>query len=185
MYGVVAHFDQDTELYIKRIWKELSVNAVSKYAEEVQDRRPHITIAGYDSDVDIEKLIRDFDYFYKSKKQLSITMNSLGTFLNTGILFVAPVPSKELLTFHANHHSFFEKYQKHAEAQYLPNHWIPHCTIANRLNDENLKEAVSYCTKRMERIHAVIIEISVIKAIYENNKCIKSPSLHTKTLSNV
>ncbi|MFS0868750.1 2'-5' RNA ligase family protein [Paenibacillus xylanilyticus] len=182
MFGVVAHFDQNTELYIKQVWKELSDNAVSKYAEEVRDRRPHITIAGYNSDVDIEQFISDFDCFYESKKQLSITMSSLGTFLNTGILFLAPVPSKEFITLHDNHHSFFEKYRMNAESQYLPNNWIPHCTIANRLNDENLKEAMSYCTKRIERISATIVEVSVIKAIYENNKCIKSPSIHMKAL---
>lgn len=182
MYGVVAHFDQDTELYIKHIWKELSDNAISKYADEVQDRRPHITIAGYDSDLDVKKFINDFDCFYESKKQLLITMNSIGTFLNTGILYLAPIPSKELITFHANHHSFFEKYRMNAESQYLPNNWIPHCTIANRLNDENFKEALSYCTKKIEIISANIVEVSVIKAIYENNKCIKSPSIHTKAL---
>ncbi len=182
LYGVVAHFDQDTELYIKQVWRELSDNAVSRYAEEVQDRRPHITIAGYDSDVDIDKFISDFDCFYESKGQLSITMNSVGTFLNTGIVFLAPVPSQEFLTFHANHHHFFEKYRMNAESQYLPNNWIPHCTIANRLNDENLKEAMVYCNKRIERLHSSIVEVSVIKAIYENGKCIKSPSLHTKAL---
>lgn len=46
MYGVVAHFDSNTELYIKNVWKELSDKAISQYAEEVQDKRPHITIAG-------------------------------------------------------------------------------------------------------------------------------------------
>ncbi|MGF9697882.1 2'-5' RNA ligase family protein [Paenibacillus sp. MABNR03] len=182
MFGVVAHFDQNTELYIKQVWKELSDNEVSKYAEEVQDRRPHITIAGYNSYVEIEQFISDFDCFYESKKQLSITMNSLGTFLNTGILFLTPVPSKEFLTLHDNHHSFFEKYRMKAESQYLPGNWIPHCTLANRLNDEKLKEAMSFCTKRIERISATIVEVSVIKATYENNKCIKSPSIHTKAL---
>ncbi|WIV21220.1 2'-5' RNA ligase family protein [Paenibacillus polygoni] len=182
MYGVVAHFDQDTELYIKQVWKELSDHAISKYAEEVQDRRPHITIAGYDSDIDIDQFISDFDCFYESKKQLSITMNSIGTFLNTGILFFSPVPSIELLTFHANHHRFFENYRLNAESPYLPNNWVPHCTIANRLNDEKLKEAMIYCTKRIKNITAMIVEVSVTSAIYENNKCIKSPSIHTKTL---
>lgn len=184
MYGVVAHFDQNTELYIKQVWKELSDKAVSNYAEEVQDRRPHITIAGYNSDVDIEQFISDIACFYESKKQISITLSSLGTFLNTGTLFLAPVPSKEFLELHDNYHNYFEKYRANAETQYLPNNWIPHCTIANRLNEEKLKEAIGYCTKRIERLTTTIVEISVIKAIYENNKCIKSPSIHTKVLGN-
>ncbi|GFZ75865.1 hypothetical protein GCM10008018_21420 [Paenibacillus marchantiophytorum] len=182
MYGVVAHFDSNTELYIKQIWKELSDKAVSKYSEEVQDRRPHITIAGYDSGLNIERFIAEFDSFYESKKQISITLSSLGTFLNSGALYLAPVPSKEFLEFHDNHHHYFQIYQASAEIQYLPNNWIPHCTIANRLNEAKLKEAIVYCTKRIEPLTTAIVEISVIKAIYENNKCIKAPSIHTKVL---
>ncbi|OXL85892.1 hypothetical protein BCV73_24550 [Paenibacillus sp. SSG-1] len=182
MYGVVAHFDSNTELYIKNVWKGLSDKAISQYAEEVQDRRPHITIAGYDSGINIEQFIADFDRFYESQKQISITLSSLGTFLNSGALFLAPVPSKEFLEIHGNHHNYFEIYRASAETQYLPNNWIPHCTLANRLNEEKLKEATVYCTKRIEPLTTSIVEISVIKAIYENNKCIKSPLIHTKVL---
>ncbi|MDR6555078.1 2'-5' RNA ligase family protein [Paenibacillus qinlingensis] len=182
MYGVVAHLDSNTENYIKQVWKELSDKALSQYAEEVQDRRPHITIAGYDSGVNIEQFIAKFDNFYESKKQISINLNSLGTFLNSGALFLSPVPSREFLEFHNNHHKNFEIYQTSAETQYLPNNWIPHCTIANRLNEEKLKEAIVYCTTRIEPLTTTIVEISLIKAIYENNKCIKSPSIHSKVL---
>lgn len=45
MYGVVAHFDEKTEHSIKEIWKELSELSISTYAEEVPNRRPHITLA--------------------------------------------------------------------------------------------------------------------------------------------
>ncbi|WP_164545709.1 2'-5' RNA ligase family protein [Paenibacillus albus] len=181
MYGVVAHFDQNTERYIKQVWKELSDKGISKYAEEVQDRRPHITLAGYNSDVEMEQFIGDFDSFYENKKQLTITLSSLGTFLNTGIVFLAPVPSKELLELHDSHHNGFDKYLAQAEMQYLPTNWVPHCTIANRLNEDKLKEAMVYCTKRIERLTAAIVEIAVIKVIYDDNT-VKSPSIYTKAL---
>ena len=42
-----AHFDEESERYIKEVWKELSDQAISTYAEEVIDRRPHITLASY------------------------------------------------------------------------------------------------------------------------------------------
>ncbi|RED32135.1 2'-5' RNA ligase superfamily protein [Paenibacillus sp. VMFN-D1] len=156
---------------------KLYPNMLRKY--KIND---HILRWGYDSGINIEQFISDFDRFYESQKQISITLSSLGTFLNPGALFLAPVPSKEFLEIHGNHHNYFEIYRASAETQYLPNNWIPHCTLANRLNDEKLKEATVYCTNRIEPLTTSIVEISVIKAIYENNKCIKSPLIHTKVL---
>ena len=71
----------------------------------------HILRWGYDSGINIEQFISDFDRFYESQKQISITLSSLGTFLNPGALFLAPVPSKEFLEIHGNHHNYFEIYR--------------------------------------------------------------------------
>ncbi|WML48684.1 hypothetical protein RCG23_00590 [Neobacillus sp. PS3-34] len=45
MFGVIALFDEQTEQIINDIWKELREKLISFYAEEVEDRRPHITLA--------------------------------------------------------------------------------------------------------------------------------------------
>jgi hypothetical protein len=47
MYGVVALFDAKTEQIIKDIWTELKEKSISFYADEVVDRKPHITLASY------------------------------------------------------------------------------------------------------------------------------------------
>ncbi|SLL37536.1 Uncharacterised protein [Mycobacteroides abscessus subsp. abscessus] len=47
MYAVIALFDAVLEQRIKRIWEDLESNEISYYANEVEDRVPHITLASY------------------------------------------------------------------------------------------------------------------------------------------
>lgn len=182
MYAVVAHFNKKTELAIKKVWSDLSDNSISEYAKEIPNRRPHITIASYDK-LDLEEYIPLFDEYYKSKSSLSLTLNVLGTFLNSGALFLSPTPSLELLNFHNQHHLNFEAYNDNPNSLYLPDNWIPHCTIANRLSHDKLEEAFIFCTQSLETLHAFIDEIAIINIIYEKNSCNSAPIIHTISLN--
>ena len=53
---------------------------------------------------------------------------------------------------------------------YHPEKWIPHCTIANRLNNQKLVEALQFSTERLEHIETEVHEIALIKIIDKNNK---------------
>jgi 2'-5' RNA ligase len=108
MYGVIALFDEKTEQIIKDIWKELSEKSISFYAEEVEDRRPHITIASYNN-LNKSEFIRLMDKFYDDKTNVDITFSSIGSFLSSGTLFFLPTVTTELIEFHFNHHEYFKK----------------------------------------------------------------------------
>jgi 2'-5' RNA ligase len=181
MYGVIALFDEKTEQIIKDIWKELSEKSISFYAEEVEDRRPHITIASY-NDLNKSEFIRLMDKFYDDKTNVDITFSSIGSFLSSGTLFFLPTVTTELIEFHFNHHEYFKEFNDNPNSLYLPGKWIPHCTIANRLSHEKLTEAFSYCSKRKGTIHGKINKIALIELVYENNKCVKAPIIYSKTL---
>lgn len=163
MYAVVAHFDPETEFYIKTIWKELCEKSISKYVEEVPDRRPHITLADY-TEID-EAFISTFEKYYRSKAKIQVVFSTLGTFINTGALLLTPTPSKELFELHNNHHKNFNTYSN-PQSLYLPNQWIPHCTLANRLSPNKLAEAFNFCNSRMNTMHSEIVEVSIIKVVY-------------------
>lgn len=129
--------------------------------------------------MNIEEYIDLFEDFYKYTSKIAISLSSLGTFMKSGLLFVAPTPSIQLLNFHEQHHQKFKTFQDDPHSFYLPNRWVPHCTIANRLSRDKLKEALDYCMNRMKMMDAQIMEVSIIKAIYENNKCIGAPTVYT------
>ncbi|WP_197089611.1 2'-5' RNA ligase family protein [Bacillus sp. SA1-12] len=151
MYGFKAIFDENTEQMIKDNWKELKENSISFYAYEVEDRKPHITLASY---IDLNKadFIKQMDVVYDYKPTIDITFNTIGSFLNSGALFFAPTVTNDLLEFHSNHHRNFEQFKDEPNSLYLPDNWIPHCTIANRLYPDQLSKAFNYCSKRNNTI---------------------------------
>jgi len=181
MYGLIALFDQNTEELIKEIWQDLKKRSISFYAEEVEDRKPHITLASYNQ-LEQGDFIQLMDQFYDSTPQVEITFNTLGTFLNSGTLFLTPTMSAPLSNLHRNHHDNFKKYNDNPDSLYLPGNWVPHCTLANRLSHEKLSEAFSYCSQTISTIHARITEVALIESIFAGDRCISAPHLYSKKL---
>lgn len=180
LYALVGFLDDKTEQYIEGLWDELSENNVSHYAKETQNMRPHITIADYDN-LNKEEFIGLLNEYYESKSKVKVTFSVLGTFLKTGTLFLSPTMTKTLIDFHSAHHEYFHKYHN-IDSLYIPNRWIPHCTIANRLSHEKLIEAFDYCSNRIDMIDAKISEIALLEVKYEGNKSISAPVIYSKKL---
>ncbi|MFJ7935579.1 2'-5' RNA ligase family protein [Sporosarcina sp. NPDC096371] len=161
MYAIIAVFDEKTEQIIKDIWKELKDLSISFYAYEVENRKPHITLASY-MDINIAEYVRQMEVFYKDQESINVSLNSIGSFMNSGTLFFSPTVTKDLFELHSDHHKEFKQFNDDPSSLYLPDRWIPHCTIANRLSPEKLSEAFNYCSKRNNTLFAQIKEIALI-----------------------
>ncbi|MBO9129520.1 2'-5' RNA ligase family protein [Bacillus sp. 165] len=181
MYAVVAFFDDSTEQYLNDVWRELREQSISHYSVETQDKRPHITLASYGS-LDKERFIQDMDAFYDRKPAVDIMFNVLGMFLNTGTLFLSPTLSQALLGFHNSHHKHFSTYNNDPNSLYVPGKWVPHCTIASRLDADKLKEAFQHCSQKIDTLHARIKKVALLEFMYEDNKLIGAPPVFIKEL---
>jgi 2'-5' RNA ligase len=172
MYGLIAIFDEKTEQIIKEIWKELWERSISFYAYEVIDRIPHIILASY-NDLNISDFAVQMDINHEGKSAIDITFNTVGSFLNSGTLFLSPTVTKDLIEFHSNHHLNFEQFNDNPNSLYIPNRWIPHCTLANRLSREKFFEAFEYCSNKLSSISGQIQELALIDVTDENKAPIK------------
>ena len=105
----------------------------------------------------------ELNEFYKNKSKVNIDLNILGTFINTGTLFLAPTLSTQLLDFHKSHHHHFSALNDDAKSFYLPGMWTPHCTIASRLSEDNMVEAFRYCKGNLNKIPGKLNEIALIE----------------------
>lgn len=161
-YAFVGYLDHETEVIFKNLWKDLSDKNITNYGIESKGKRPHITLADYDN-LDKKSFIDSLDKFYKDKQKVDISLNVLGNFINTGTLFIAPTLSIELLDFHRNHHTYFKEFNKNKDSFYLPGKWSPHCTIASRLNDEEILKAFKYCKSNINKINCKLSEIALIE----------------------
>ncbi|GIO29799.1 MULTISPECIES: hypothetical protein [Paenibacillus] len=84
---------------------------------------------------------------------------------------------------HAEHHQYFSRYANKANPLYAPNAWVPHCTIASRLDERKLPEALQYCTGSIQTsFRSEIREASLIKLKYQNNRCTDCSAMLTKPL---
>jgi 2'-5' RNA ligase len=175
MYGVIAIFDESTDRAIRDIWQGLSDNSISYYAGEVIDRVPHITLASYET-LDEKSFKLKMNEVYKEQKSIDLTFNSLGSFLNSGTLYLSPVMTKDLDALHFHHHRAFEEFSEHASPFYLPERWTPHCTLANRLSSGKLALAFTYCSD----ISALIGKINKIGLIKVQGN--SAPVIHTLNL---
>ena len=151
-YALVAYLDYETEEWFRKSWKDLSEKNITHYGVETKGKRPHITIADYDN-LDKDRFMDLLDKFYKEKSKVAISLNILGTFINTGTLFRSPTLSTELLDFHSSHHNYFKEFNKDENSFYLPGKWSPHCTIASRLSNDNMIQAFRYCKNNSNKIY--------------------------------
>ncbi len=161
-YAFVAYFDYKTEELLKNLWKDLSEKNITQYGVEVKGKRPHITIADYDN-LSKNEFIALLDEFYSDKSSLAIELNTLGSFINTATLFIAPMLSSELFDFHRVHHSYFKMFNDNEKSFYIPGKWTPHCTIESRLNEENMIQAFSHCKSNLPKISGKISEVALIE----------------------
>lgn len=99
MYAVIACFDTKTESTIRTLWYELKVRGISEYAFEVENRTPHVTLASYET-LMVEPFIQQMDAWYPMQSGFEVMFQSIGSFLSTSILYLAPVVDEALLHFH-------------------------------------------------------------------------------------
>ncbi|WP_425355422.1 2'-5' RNA ligase family protein [Saccharibacillus sacchari] len=166
-------FDPNTEKSIEKLWTELNDNGLSDYAQEIEDRKPHLTIADYSEMNNEAEYCEKFAGYYNSFSKMSLGFVTLGTFINSGALFLSPNPTIELLSFHSDYHRHFRTYSEFSNPIYHPGQWIPHCTIANRLHSDKLFETLLFSTKKLSAIQVEVQEVSLIKIVrHENRKTI-------------
>ncbi|WP_064093503.1 2'-5' RNA ligase family protein [Rossellomorea aquimaris] len=180
MFGVIAIFDEKTEQNIKNLWEGLHDEKITSYAYEVENRQPHLTLASYE-DLNKERFMELMDTYYENKPAIPLSFQLLGTFINSGTLFLSPVVTEELMNLHLQHHQFFNLDGKE-DSLYSPGKWIPHCTIANRLTQLKLLEAFNYCSSHSKILSGIIKEIALIELQYDHGKCVGAPVVFSKKL---
>ncbi|TCI29103.1 2'-5' RNA ligase family protein [Exiguobacterium sp. SL-10] len=181
MYGMIALFDEQTEKRIREVWEGLKREGITSYAFEVSDRQPHITLASYNR-LDVEAYIGLLDTHYQSKEVVHLTFSTVGTFIQSGALFLSPTISSGLRGLHSEHHRVFGSFNDNVESLYLPESWIPHCTLANRLSKKEMKDAFEYCTDTVKPLSGKVVEVALIELVTPSDvRVVHSVSLSEKS----
>jgi len=178
-YAIEFYFDRESEKKIGDIWQDLvlSVEDSSKF----EGYRPHITLAVYDSEsFDLKGAIRQLDSFSEGLESFGLELGFLGIFPEQKVVFLGPKVSRSLLNIHYNFHKQFKDYSAHLKTFYSPDNWIPHCTIAFGLSEQNFRIALEKSLTIKLNINIVLSEISIVKVLPEKATEVHSVKLPLK-----
>jgi 2'-5' RNA ligase len=170
-YAIVLYFDKPSENKIQAIWDTLAEAGISNELQTL-NIRPHITLAIYD-ELRCQPCDNKLARYANQANHLHMAFSHIGAFLQPErVLFISPTPTKELLDFHASVHDHLAEDTQNPWDMYLPGNWVPHCTLALDLEEEQLNKAMSICTNiqlpiEMHANQIGAVEFLPMKGLYE------------------
>lgn len=138
-YAIVLYFDDTTNKIIGNIIERAASLSGNNYMLDI-NIPPHVTLGCFFSDEQVD-LHERVESFVKSVTPFEVTFHSIGAF-EPYVLFASPVKDERLTQLNALlHESLLNRYEPAENANYLPNRWMPHCSLAVRLDAEQFAKA--------------------------------------------
>ncbi|MDA1601594.1 2'-5' RNA ligase family protein [Bacillus cereus] len=174
MYVIIATFDCEFTNKITELQNEIT-NIIG--TNQLAGVEPHITLADY-NELDVHLYTEKLEEFVAVQENMAaITFPSVGIFPTNGTIFLAPTITDELLRLHHSYHDYFKTFHDNLNSYYVPEKWVPHCTIANRLHANQFLSVMEYINEKFDVTTASIEKLKLIKVNYENGSAISSSIL--------
>jgi 2'-5' RNA ligase len=131
--AVVAFFDDESDAAVRALWRRLRDAGVPTDGKIP----PHLS---YASATSIPAKARTALREELGRLWMpSLPLENLSSFATSeNVLMLAAVVDSELLAVHSAIHDVLARKVKNPSAYYLPGHWVPHCTLALGLTDEQM-----------------------------------------------
>lgn len=183
MYAIELFFSEKVESYIRKKWEDLSLNNITSSIYEIEEIRPHVTLAVYNELENLTDLKHDFAKYFNDIDPIEeVIFVDVGIFPTTGTVFLKPTMTRNLIDFHAKYHDAFDKYSRYCNNYYVPNNWNPHCTFAIGLNHEEIGRAISCIINDFNPIKGLVTEIGLVHIIHDGNRFVSSKIILSRKL---
>ncbi len=137
-YAIELVFDDESQNTINKLRKLLNENGVHDEAVKLN----HISIGDYRTN-DIEGLKSKVLKFSEMVEPFEITLCAAGTFMTKeNVIFLVPIMTEKLKSVHKKFIDFMSDFDGKLNQYYDIDRWMPHCTIAIRLTDEELFKGI-------------------------------------------
>lgn len=161
-YAVVLYFDEKSESYLLEIMRNLCEAGVNRYMLDV-GIRPHITLASWMND-EGRDLSKEIAGYADAVKGTGVLFPSIGIFpTSPKVVYLSPVKNDELLDLH---HDFYRRLDGKINSYipyYTPGQWVPHCTLATKLTEEEVQRSIKALLHVPFPIKATIAQVGLIK----------------------
>ena len=161
-FVVELYFDPSTEARIRDAWRAIDEAGISDSMPK-GGYRPHVSLGVCDY-LETDSLVQELSIFATSVTPFQLSFPNIGIFSTSeGVVFLGVTVTKELLSVHAAFHEIFKKHAQDQRDYYTVGCWVPHCTLAFGLSEDQIVEAVTVCRQIDLPISAEVKEIGVVK----------------------
>lgn len=109
-----------------------------------------------------------------------LSFPNIGTFSTSErVVYLGVTFTEQLLNVHTRFHKIFKKYAQEQREYYAVGRWVPHCTLAFGLSEDQIVEAVTICRQIDLPISAEVKEIGVVKVSPTSCQTLSSFSFKT------
>jgi 2'-5' RNA ligase len=159
--AVELYFDSKMESEICEFRESIYQQGIDPVLGRLGDR-PHISLAVF-SDADPVFLKQVTKEFAKNLISFPIRLEAIGTFPTMdNVLYLAPVPSEQLLKVHREFHKILKVEKLHSSTYYSPDLWVPHCTFEYGLPEQQFLLALGLCKQYFKPIKGQFTELGVV-----------------------
>ena len=138
------YFDPSTEERIRDAWKAIDEAGISDSMPK-GGYRPHISL-GISNHLELDAFAQELSVFAAGITPFRLLFPSIGIFSTSeGVVYWGATATTQSLNVHTAFHEIFKKYAKEQREYYTVGQWVPHCTLAFGLSEEQIVEAVTVC----------------------------------------
>ncbi|MDH4203171.1 MAG: 2'-5' RNA ligase family protein [Phycisphaerae bacterium] len=162
-YAVVLHFSDELEKKVLALWQKLADTKLTSSLLDFGISRPHISLASFEK-ADVNILLKYVENLAKSTPSFSLNFDSVGSFpTDEKVVYLAPNRSDGFISIHREFHKSIQNTDLSCNEYYLPGKWLPHCTVAYRVEDLNFKKAIEYCQETGHQFHGNVTGVGVLE----------------------
>jgi hypothetical protein len=125
---------------VRELWGELATAGFTFPAES--GANPHVSLVIWDT-IDYDAIERSIMSFAMVTPPVDVIFLRVGSFTESGVVFLAPDVDWRLLEVHANCHRHFAGLGDGAWPHYAVGTWVPHCTLAQDLDAWGVAHALT------------------------------------------
>ena len=160
-YAIELYFDSEMEKKIFDFRDSIYHLGLDPVLGKLGDK-PHVSLAVF-PETNTAHLQQISAAFSKMIHPFPVQLDSIGVFPTTkNVLYLTPIPSLQLLQVHRQFHKLLEDEQIASNPYYLPDYWMPHCTIELNLSDSQLNLALSLCKQHFTPIRGMFASLGLI-----------------------
>lgn len=143
-YAVQLYLDSRTESAVRTMWEAVAACGVSSFLPDAGGR-PHVTLAVSDT-LDVTGLSDALQAIADARPAFRVVFSSVGVFpAQDTVVFLGAVVSRALLDLHDQVHEAVGAHTGTAWGHYLPERWVPLCTLAQRILPQQAPVALEAC----------------------------------------